>query len=371
VGRSLPTAGPIIANGPPQGRGVRTYGVRFVDFLPGYYLAIAHYNLGKYEEAVEALSDILGNRIIEDGDDEFPAAQELLARAELALRAGRGLESAKASGMPAGTEEPDSPPASRGAVPVTGAVPAYSRGRYIALAIGNQDYQHFPVLTTPIADARELTEVLERWYGFETRLVENAGRADILDAIDDTMDALSANDSLLIFYAGHGVLDEASNEGYWLPATAQPDRRSEWLSNSEIRNTLRRSPAKHVLVISDSCFSGTLTRAVRVGRPFDIDLDRYYEKLASQKSRTALTSGGLEPVDDGGGGGHSVFTSSLLRALETNDKPILEAELLHPEIKRDVVLNLSGGQQPLYSDVRNTGHENGDFLFIRTAAPQR
>jgi hypothetical protein len=72
-------------------------------------------------------------------------------------------------------------------------------------------------------------------------------------------------------------------------------------------------------------------------------------------------------MDDGGGGGHSIFTSSLLRALEGNDKPILEAELLHTQIKRDVVLNSTGGQQPLYSDVRNTGHENGDFLFIRMA----
>jgi len=362
-----------IASGPPQGRGVKTYGVRFVDFLPGYYLALAHYNQGKYEEAAEGLNDILRGGIIKEGEDEFPAAQELLARAELALRAGRGLDSSRVSGTTptrVGSGEGERPRGSRGAVPVTRSAPAYSRGKYVALAIGNQEYQNFPVLSTPIADARALTEVLGVSYGFETRLVENAGRADILDAIDDTMGRLSGDDSLLIFYAGHGVLDEVSNEGYWLPVTARPDRRSEWLSNSEIRNILRRCPAKHVLVISDSCFSGTLTRAVRISSPFDVDLDRYYEKLASQKSRTALTSGGLEPVDDGGGVGHSVFSSSLLRALKGNDKPILEAELLHTEIKRAVVLNSSGGQQPLYSDVRNTGHENGDFLFIRTTPPQ-
>lgn len=357
-------------DGPAQGRNVRTYGVRFVDFLPGYYLAIAHYNLGQYEQAVEQLDDVLRNRTIDEGDDEFPAAQELLERAHLALRAQRSVEP---SGTPDAEPSGEAPvaPASRGAAAVaTSSAPAYSRGRYVALAIGNQDYQHFPSLETPVTDARAVAELLEQSYGFQTRVIENASRADILDGIDETMTTLSEDDSLLIFYAGHGILDDESNEGYWLPVTAQPDRRSEWLSNGELRNILRRSPAKHVLVIADSCFSGTLTRAVRVGRSFDMDLDRYYEKLASQKSRTALTSGGLEPVDDGGGGKHSIFASSLLAALENNDKPILEAELLHTEITRDVVLNSTAGQQPLYSDVRNTGHENGDFLFIRTSPPQ-
>lgn len=362
-----------IEHGPDSGRSVRTYGVRFVDFLPEYYLAVVQYNRGNYEDAAGRLNDVLSNRVIKEGDEEYPTARELFERAELALRASRGRQAAGNAGAPA-EANPEAGPdtlGSRGARAVARtAAPAYARGRSFALAIGNEAYEYFPSLKTPIEDAQAVLEVLERSYGFETRFVENASRADILDAVDETMNELSADDSLLLFYAGHGVLDEESNEGYWLPVTAQPDRRSEWLSNGEIRNILRRSPARHVLVIADSCFSGTLTRAVKIGNNFETDLDRYYEKLASQKSRTAMTSGGLEPVDDGGGGGHSIFASSLLRALTNNDKPILEAELLHTEITRDVVLNSTGGQQPLYSDVRNTGHENGDFLFIRTMPPQ-
>lgn len=365
--RLLSTA---VESGPEPGRSVRTYGVRFVDFLPGYYLAIAEYNRGNYEAAAESVNEVLTARIIKEGDDEYAAARELLERAELANRAQRGLEARNAPSSEPDAAEPPDAARSRGARAVArSTAPAYTRGRYIALGIGNEAYQHFPTLETPIEDTKAVLEVLATEYGFETRFLENASRADILDAVDDAIGTLSDDDSFLLFYAGHGVLDEESNEGYWLPVTAQSDRRSEWLSNSEIRNMLRRLPAKHVLVVADSCFSGTLTRAVRVGRAFESDLDRYYEKLASQKSRTALTSGGLEPVDDGGGGGHSVFASSFLRALEDNDKPILEAEVLHTEITRNVVLNSTGGQQPLYSDVRNTGHENGDFLFIRTKPP--
>ena len=194
----------------------------------------------------------------------------------------------------AGSDVPDVA-ATRGAVAVTSSAPAYARGRYIALAIGNADYEHFPELATPIGDARAVAELLESAYGFETRVIENASRAAILDGIDETMNELSADDSLLIFYAGHGILTRRAAKATGSPSPPSPTAAPSGFPNSELRNVLRRSPAKHVLVIADSCFSGTLTRAVRVGRAFDMDLDRYYQKLASQKSRTALTSGGSSP----------------------------------------------------------------------------
>ena len=41
-------------------------------------------------------------------------------------------------------------------------------------------------------------------------------------------------------------------------------------------------------------------------------------QLSEKKSRTALVSGGLEPVYAGGWDGHSVFTRALLTALREN-----------------------------------------------------
>jgi len=42
-------------------------------------------------------------------------------------------------------------------------------------------------------------------------------------------------------------------------------------------------------------------------------------RMTRKRSRTAMVSGGLEPVLDSGGGGHSVFAKAFLAALEEKD----------------------------------------------------
>ncbi len=238
-------------------------------------------------------------------------------------------------------------------------------GRYNALIISNQNYKTLSPLKTPHADADALAKLLRSDYGFKVTMLRDTNRAGTLDALDQLVEKLTPNDNLLIFYAGHGHLDSATGEGYWLPVTASPKRRSEWISNSDITDTLRATVAKHVLVISDSCFSGTLSRSAAAGLNVGSDKRDYYKKLATRASRTALSSGGLEPVDDGGSSGHSVFAGALISALRRNNEPILEAESLYTQIKRPVALNSSAIQKPQYSDVRATGHDEGDFLFAK------
>ena len=238
-------------------------------------------------------------------------------------------------------------------------------GRYHALIITNQNYQQLSPLKTPHADADALAGILRTDYGFRVTMLRDTNRAGTLDALDQLVEKLTPSDNLLIFYAGHGHLDSATGEGYWLPVTASPRRRSEWISNSDITDTLRATVARHVLVISDSCFSGTLSRSASAGLNVGKDKRNYYKKLASRISRTALSSGGLEPVDDGGGSGHSVFAGALITALRRNNEQILEAESLYSQIKRPVALNSSAIQKPQYSDVRATGHDEGDFLFFK------
>jgi hypothetical protein len=75
-----------------------------------------------------------------------------------------------------------------------------------------------------------------------------------------------------------------------------------------------------------------------------------------------LSSGGVEPVLDGGGGGHSVFTKAFLSVLREN-QDVLEGSALFSLVRRKVVLNAH--QTPEYADIRFAGHDGGDFLFIR------
>ena len=44
------------------------------------------------------------------------------------------------------------------------------------------------------------------------------------------------------------------------PVDARLNRRRQWVSNATITDTLKGLEAKHVMVVADSCYSGTLIR---------------------------------------------------------------------------------------------------------------
>ncbi len=244
------------------------------------------------------------------------------------------------------------------ATPAFGADVAF--GRYHALIIGIDDYRHLPRLKSAVNDARAVDEVLRREYGYSTTLLLDPTRAQMLRALERAREELSNSDNLLIFYAGHGQLDRAADNGFWLPVDAEADSQVEWVPVSTVTGMLRAATAKHVLVIADSCYSGTLTRdapAPLASTARQVELDR----IASLRARKALTSGGLEPVWDGGGDGHSVFSRALLRALRGN-REVLDGYGLFRQLRRNVVVNAE--QTPTYGDIRFAGDEGGDFLFV-------
>ena len=233
-------------------------------------------------------------------------------------------------------------------------------GNYHALIIGINNYKNLPKLTTAINDAKGVAKVLKDEYGFKVTTLIDPDRLDIIDAFDELKETLTDEDNLLIYYAGHGWLDEDTDRGYWLPVDAKPKRRSRWVSNATITDTLKGLSAKHVLVLADSCYSGTLTRAADVGtrkRKGD-----YWKKMASKWARVAITSGGLEPVADKGGGKNSPFAKAFIDVLRDNVS-IMDGVQLFGKMRRPVMV--AADQTPQYADVRQAGHDGGDFLFVR------
>ena len=231
-------------------------------------------------------------------------------------------------------------------------------GDYHALVIGIEDYKHLPKLQTAVADAKGVAKVLEKDYGFRVTLMVNPSRLDIIDAFDELRDTLGYKDNLLVYYAGHGWMDEETNRGYWLPVDAKPGRRGRWVSNITLTDTLRGLQSKHAMIVADSCFSGTLVRAASVG----LKGGDYWRRMADKPARVAITSGGLEPVADKGGGNHSPFAKAFIEALQSNEV-VIDGSTLFNEIRRPVMV--SAKQTPQYSDVRDAGHDGGDFLFVK------
>ena len=235
-------------------------------------------------------------------------------------------------------------------------------GRYHALVIGNNGYRFLPKLDSAIADADEVSKVLETEYGFQVTQLRDATRSNVLGALARYRATLGPQDNLLIYYAGHGILDKETQTGYWLPTDAEASNPANWISTSDITTMLRALRSKHVMIVADSCYSGTLVRTAAARLKTTRARKVWIKRMVNKRARTALVSGGLEPVVDGGGGRHSVFAKAFLDALRENEG-VLEGQTLFERIKRPVILNAD--QTPQYSDIRLAGHEGGDFMFVR------
>ena len=238
-------------------------------------------------------------------------------------------------------------------------------GNYHALVIGIDHYKYLPQLRNADNDAKGVAELLKDKYHFNVVSLMDATRSDIISALDDIRMNLTAEDNLLIYYAGHGFLDNAADEGYWLPLDAKEDSTLNWISNGTITAAIKAMEAKHVIIVADSCYSGKLIRSIRspFSRRVSVRKKRsYYETIAAKRSRTVMCSGGLEPVEDGDIlSRHSVFASAFMDVL-TNNNGVMDGTQLFSKLRRPVVLNAD--QTPEYSDIRKAGHDGGDFLFV-------
>ena len=244
-------------------------------------------------------------------------------------------------------------------------------GVYRALIIGNDRYRdperRWPALQTAVSDARAVGRVLQQQYGFsDVEVLTNATRRDILKALENLSKRALPDDSILVYYAGHGFLDSETDRGFWVPVDARGVDNTTFLRNSTIRDELTTiaARARHTLLISDSCFSGTLlrrgTRSIAAGEP----TQGYFEKVSQKKSVQILSAGGVEYVDDNyRASGHSPFTYFLLNELETNNREMLTVSELAGNVTQAVANNVD--QVPESGVLQGAGDELGEFIFIK------
>lgn len=234
-------------------------------------------------------------------------------------------------------------------------------GKYYALIIGVQDYKDESIndLDRPVADANSLYQTLIANYSFEKQdvnFLKNPTRDQLFEALELFSKKVKTIDNLLIFYAGHGFWDEARNQGYWFPSDARRQNRSTWLTNADLKEYISAIKSKHTLLISDACFSGGIfkSRSVMAGA------SRAVKELYELPSRKAMTSGTLKEVPD-----QSVFIQYLVKRLQQNTEKYLSAEQLYSTLRIAVINNSANGQVPQFGEIKESGDEGGDFIFIK------
>lgn len=237
-------------------------------------------------------------------------------------------------------------------------------GDFHALVIGNNHYKNFENLSTAVNDAEEIGKVFRQRYGYQTKVLKNATQLDILKTLAEYQKTLGKLDNLIVYYAGHGLIDD-KGVGYWIPVDASENDNTTWISNKNITQFMSAMQAKHVMIMADSCYSGTMSGSTI--RPLPDDINENDILFTSRvKARTVLTSGGLQPVLDSGGEGHSVFAMALLDVLNENDG-VMEGYRLYQALEQQVRLRsrLAGLQQaPEYSAIKHAGHEGSEYYFL-------
>jgi hypothetical protein len=137
-----------------------------------------------------------------------------------------------------------------------------------ALCIGINDYPGTNMdLQGCVNDANDWGETLQRRGFAVTQLVDaKATKARMVRAIRTLIDSGRSGDSLVITYSGHGtyVPDQSGDEPDGLDEALCPHdiAKQKVLTDDEIATLFAaRRTGVRILLISDSCHSGTVTRA--------------------------------------------------------------------------------------------------------------
>ncbi|MCU6502516.1 polysaccharide deacetylase family protein [Rugamonas sp. A1-17] len=237
-----------------------------------------------------------------------------------------------------------------------------------AVVIGINDYQKWPKLQYAVQDARAIRDTLVNRFGFAGERVftlsnGEATRNNILALFHDKLaDAqLKKDDRIFVFFAGHGAtrqLSSGRNLGYIIPVDSDPQQVSfDAIPMTDLQNIAESLNAKHVFFVMDACYSGLgLTRGG--------GNSAFLRDNARRLGRQMLTAGGADQmVADGGPNGHSVFTWTLLQALngkaDLNGDGLITATELAAYVA-PAVASVSQ-QTPAFGSL--PGSEGGEFVF--------
>lgn len=231
--------------------------------------------------------------------------------------------------------------------------------RKMAIFFGVDDYsdKKIPPLENALADADAMAALFAERLGYEVRVLRNPTKAAIIQTLNQLAIETSDKDSVLIYYAGHGLSLAKDGEGYWIPADGPVDDPSRWVSNRDITKYLAAIRANQITMISDSCYSGAFAREGRVLVAADLKPDEVLQK----RSVVVVSSGGDEPVADAGLEGHSIFAWYLLDTLARvqNWQP---GNTVFSTVQSEVVHAFP--QTPRYGAMTSAGHQQGgDYLF--------
>ncbi len=234
--------------------------------------------------------------------------------------------------------------------------------------IGINEYNQWPRLNTAVSDAKNLSNVLlENYFFKEKRLIELYNDDATKSLIKRKLKYLAKNvlpeDSLIIFFSGHGYKNPTTKRGSWIPVDGDTVNPVNWLSNDELAKLVSPEAikAKHILIIADTVFS---SKEMTDNPEGTVNPSRAQIKSAYElNSRQILSSDHSRPLTKRGFETTSVLTGSLIKALKINTHQFLTPSSFFNYLKNEVSKNTAKGIRLCQLNAFSN-NSPGEFVFI-------
>ena len=205
-------------------------------------------------------------------------------------------------------------------------------GKKYALIIGTDNYKgkSWKKLKNPILDATAISDELEQSYGFNVTQLSDPPLDTIYKAIRNFYQTLTEEDQLIVYFAGHGDVDEGLLDDGFIVCTDSKSLdedpiRNTYIQQTKLKKMINKIPAKQILIILDICHAGFIDEDVwgaalrenPESGTINMNVMRFLEEKAKYRSRRILTSVGKESALDGKAGKSSPFANLLLQVLRS------------------------------------------------------
>jgi hypothetical protein len=194
--------------------------------------------------------------------------------------------------------------------------------RRFALLVANSSYTD-PTLTrlqAPAHDAEGLGKVLRdpAVGGFDVEAIFDAPAGEVSQRIEAFFDGRQRDDLLLLYFSGHGILDEGARL-YFATADTRVDRpRSTAVSAHFVNDVMSESRSRRQVLVLDCCNSGAFGRGVKAGGKLGTR-ERFEGRGKVVITASDVLQYAFEADRVEGEPARSVFTEAIVEGLRTGD----------------------------------------------------
>lgn len=247
------------------------------------------------------------------------------------------------------------------AAPVTGKV----SGKTFALIIANEEYEMASHVANATNDGLAFKEYCIKTFGMKDSQIKYVPNATVgkmkkgINEIKNIAKAYNGDINLLVFYAGHGIPDNATKDAYLMPVDADGTDIDVCFSLKKFYAEIDAMHVNQAVVFMDACFSGSQRDGDMIVAARGVSIKPKEEKPTGKTIVFSATSG-EEAAYSYDEQKHGLFTYFLLKKLqESKGKTNLGelADYIQKNVGQQSIIINQKKQTPTVTASSNLGND--------------